>query len=102
MRILIYIGAIVLLIAVPVGRAVLRRCSSAPRYRPWIVVASLIALGVVVGLAPWVGRLDPPYSESPSGIIVVSARGLALTILLSCALGALGAVVMSYRNPGAP
>lgn len=98
MRIVALFLAIILFVAFPTGRAVRGWCRLAPERRSWILVISIIALGVVGWLVPKIGKLHPPWSESPSGIFLILARGIVLTVVASAALGGVVGTVLSYRD----
>jgi protein-S-isoprenylcysteine O-methyltransferase Ste14 len=86
------------LIAIPAGRTVLRWSRAAPHWRPGIVVASVVVLGLVGVQVPGIGDLNPPWSESPSGLLVIMGRVLVLGLLAAVALAAVVAVGVSLRQ----
>jgi hypothetical protein len=50
-----------------------------------LVLAALATLGVVGALVPRIGNLRPPWSESPSGLLVIGARLLGLGAMAAAA-----------------
>ena len=92
---------IVLLILVAAGAAVAglvfrvarRACRDRPALRPLLVLAALAALGAVAWSVPRLGALEPPFSESPAGILVGVGRVLMAGLALVVALATLAAIV---------
>jgi len=100
MRIVAFFVAIILFVAIPTGRAVRGWCRLAPERRPWILAASIVTLGVVTWILPKIGKLHPPWSESPSGLFLILGRGIILTVVASAALGGVAGAILSYRDQG--
>lgn len=92
MKALLPIGVIAFLIGMAVYDTVRGWCRLAPARRPWLIALSIITLGLVVTLAPGIGKLKPPFSESPSGLFVILGRvavlGLASVLAVATLLGA--------------
>src|SRR5688572_8086240 len=58
---------------------------------------------VLVGVAvPGIGDLDPPWSESPSGLFLILGRVVVYGSLAATSLGALVAVLMPGGDFGVP
>jgi hypothetical protein len=45
-------------------------------------------------------KLHPPWSESPSGILLIPGRDIVLTVIGSCVRGAFAGTALSFRNHG--
>jgi hypothetical protein len=92
MKLVAIAAALAALLGVTIYRSVRAACRKAPARRPWLVAAALVALGLVGGLAPSIGRLKPPWSESPSGLLLIGVRILGLGAMAVAALATLLAV----------
>lgn len=72
-------------------RAAAARCRRVPTQRRWIIIASVVAIGLSALLVPWLlADLDPPWSESPAGILIYLGKALIVGVL---GLGALGTLI---------
>ena len=78
-----------------VFRAARRACRERPALRPLMILAALAALGAVAWSVPRLGALEPPFSESPAGILVVLGRVLMAGLALVVALATIAAVVLT-------
>jgi len=88
-------------VGVSAGKVVRGWCSERPGYRPVVVILAAITL-VAVGLRiPGIGDLEPPWSESPSGIFLIIGRFFVYGSLAATALGALVGAVMKPPSYGA-
>lgn len=92
---LIVIAAVAFVIAVPVYETVREWCRLEPRRRPWLVAGAIGSLALVAIVAPGIGKLSPPLSESPAGLFVVLAKAAALGLLAVVALATLLAAAKS-------
>jgi hypothetical protein len=73
-----------------VYRAVGERCREDPSRRPWFIAGSVVALMAAGALVPWLlADLKPPWSESPSGILIYLGKGAVVGGLALVGLGAL-------------
>ena len=86
---LLVIAATAVVIAVPIYQTVRTWCRVAPHRRPWLVAAAIIALAFVAVTVPGIGRLTPPFSESPSGLFVILARAIPLGLTAVAAVATL-------------
>ena len=95
--------AILVAIAFVGYRAALVRCRRDPRRRLRFILGSIALLGLAGLLVPWLlGDLDPPWSESPAGILVYLGRAIIVVVPGLLALGALiGALVSARGGDGA-
>ena len=81
-------------------RRAARYCRRVPQVRPWLILASLAALAGAVAIVPWATRLKPPWSESPSGIFLLLARFIPISLVCLSAIGAiLGAILPERSTP---
>ena len=86
-------------IVVVAYRQTAKRCREVESRRPWFIAGSVAALVLAALLVPWLfADLDPPYSESPAGILVYLGRGAVVGLL---GLGGLGALIGAIF-PGRP
>ena len=95
-RILLVPLALALLLGVTVFRTVRTWCRVAPGRRPWLIALSIGALMAVAFVTPHLGDLEPPWSESPSGIFLVLAR---LIVVGSAAVAAIATLVAITTAP---
>ena len=83
-------------------RATLLRCRRDPSRRRRFILLSIAMLGLAGLLTPWLlADLDPPWSESPAGILVYLGRAVIVVVPGLLALGALLGAMASGR-PAAP
>jgi hypothetical protein len=97
MKLVVLATALALVLAIAVFRAVSGWCRLAPGRRPWFILAGLAALGLVGALAPGMFRLEPPWSESPSGLFLIGARLLGLGSLGVASLATVVAAATATR-----
>jgi hypothetical protein len=100
MRLIVILSLVPVLTAVFVFRRVRRWCEREDRRRPSLIAVSIAILCLVAALVPGVFELRPPYSESPSGLIVILARGEALGILGMAAVATMVAAVIPSGRRG--
>jgi hypothetical protein len=87
-RYLLLFAAIAFVILV--YRVVALRCGRTPTLRPWFAVGGVGALCLAVLLVPWLlAKLKPPWSESPSGILIVAGKLLVVGFLSFVGVGML-------------
>ena len=86
---LLVIAVTAVVIAVPIYRTVREWCRVAPHRRPWLLAAAIGALALVAVTVPGIGRLEPPFSESPLGLFVILARAIPLALVALAALATL-------------
>jgi hypothetical protein len=60
----------------------------------------VVALCLVAALLPKVAELSPPFSESPSGLLVIFVRLEALGIVATAAIATLVASAISPNSGG--
>ena len=89
--------ALALLLGATVFRTVRTWCRIAPGRRPWLIALSLSALMAVAFVVPHIGDLEPPWSESPSGIFLVLAR---VAVVGGVAVMAIATLVAIATAPG--
>lgn len=89
MKLILVLLAVPLLVALPVFRRVRSWCRTASARRPWLIGAAVGALALAAFLVPGAAELDPPYSESPSGLLVIFVRIEVLGVVSSSALATL-------------
>jgi hypothetical protein len=94
---LLVIAVTAVVIAVPIYRTVREWCRVAPHRRPWLLGAAIGALALVAVTVPGIGRLEPPFSESPSGLFVILARAIPLALLALAAVATLLAAARRSR-----
>jgi hypothetical protein len=99
MKLILILLAVPLLVAVPVFRRVRSWCQADSDRRPWLMGAAVAALALVAFLVPGVGELEPPYSESPAGLLVIFARVEALGVIGCAALATLLAATVRWEPP---
>jgi hypothetical protein len=87
------------MLAVTVFRTVRTWCRIAPGRRPWLIALSLGALMAVAFVVPHIGELEPPWSESPSGLFLVLARVLVLGSVAVVAASTLAAIATAPGEP---
>jgi hypothetical protein len=97
--------ALVALVALAVGTPIFRIARVwARRSATARVVMIAGSLGVVaygVSLWSWIGRLEPPFSESPSGLFVVVGRATVVGLGVVAAVATLlGAAFAGSPRPG--
>jgi hypothetical protein len=95
---LLVIGVTAVVIAVPIYHTVREWSRVAPHRRPWLLAAAIGALILVAVIVPHIGKLRPPFSESPAGIFVILARAIPLGLIALAAVATLVAVA----TPPAP
>jgi hypothetical protein len=100
MELILVLLAVPLLVAVPVFRRVRSWCRAESARRPWLIGGAIAALALVAFLVPGVGALEPPYSESPSGLFVIFARVEVLGVVSCAALATLLAATVRWEPPG--
>jgi len=85
-------------LVVRVYRAVALRCGERPSLRAWCFVLGIAGIGIAVALIQWLYKpLEPPWSESPSGIIILLWRFLVICAFALTGLGSLiGAAKPKY------
>ena len=90
----------VLVAVVIVGyRAAFARCRRDPSRRRRFILGSIAMLCLAGLLVPWLLRdLDPPWSESPAGILVYLGRAIIVVVPGLLALGALIGALASPRG----
>lgn len=101
MRLIVILSLVPVLTAVFVFRRVRRWCEREDHRRPWLIAVSIAILCLVAALVPGVFELQPPYSESPSGLIVIFLRGEALAILGMAAVATMVAAAIPSGWRGA-
>lgn len=80
-------------------RVAAAQCRQDPGRRPWFITASIVILCLAGLLVPWVlAKLDPPWSESPSGILVYLGKALVVGVPGLLALGALLGAILPGRS----
>ena len=95
---LLVLGALVAIVVVGY-RASAPQCRRVPSRRPWFIIGSIAILCLAGLLVPWVlAKLDPPWSESPSGIFVYLGKALVVGVPGLLALGALIGAVFPGRS----
>ena len=58
-----------------------------------MIAGAFAVLGGATALWPWVFHLEPPWSESPSGLILIVGRGVPVGLTsVAAAATALGAI----------
>lgn len=94
----ILLGITAIVIVVSVYRAVSTHCRRAPAWRPWLIAASIAALGVVPLLVPWVNQLSPSLRESPGGLLVILPKAAAVSLIALSAIGTLLGAIFPGRS----
>jgi hypothetical protein len=75
------LALVVLAVGIPIFRAARRRARRSGATRGLMVAGALGVLGGATVLWPWVFHLEPPWSESPSGLILIIGRGVPLGLI---------------------
>ena len=70
------LALVVLAVSIPIFRAARRRARRSGATRGLMIVGALGLLGGATALWPWVFHLEPPWSESPSGLFLIVGRGV--------------------------
>jgi hypothetical protein len=98
-----YLGPLAALALVfVVYRDVARRCRINPGHRPWFIVGAVCALVLAGLLIPWLlAKLNPPWSESPSGLLVYLGKAAVVGFLALTGTGALIGAVRPGRSDSA-
>ena len=100
-QLLIALG-IVLALAFLTGRivfaAVRSACGAHPLLRPLSIAGAGVVLAAVAWAIPRLGDLEPPYSESPSGLFVIAGRLLVVFFGSVAALATLAAALTPARS----
>src|SRR5690348_13837903 len=66
-------------------------CARNPHLRRWFLVGGAGALCLAGSLVPWVfAKLKPPFSDSPSGVLVILSK---ILVVGSLGLGGVGALL---------
>jgi hypothetical protein len=81
-----------------VFRKVRRVCDARPFLRVVLIVGAVAVLGTVAWALPRLGDLEPPFSESPSGLFVIAGRLLIVFFALTAALATLAATFAPARS----
>jgi hypothetical protein len=93
---IVLMAAVVLAVGIPVFRVARRRARRSGGIRALMIVGGLVVLGGATALWPWVFHLEPPWSESPSGLILIVGRGVPLGLVsIAAAATFVGAVFAS-------
>ena len=93
------LAIVVLLIGFFVFKTVRPWCRLVPRRRPWLILASVASIVLVVRLYPWINELGPGVGESPAGIFVILAKAIPLGLLFIAAVATILAAAIPFR-PG--
>ena len=73
-------------------------CQRRPGLRPWLMAAAVVVLVLVAVRIPRIGDLEPPWSESPSGIFLIAARVAVLGALLVAGVATIAAASVPLRS----
>lgn len=89
----------VFVVAAPTWGAVRRRYRADPARRVWFVLGAIAGLVAVVWYWPRVGKLSPPWSESPSGLLIVIPQLIGTGAVTVASLTTLVAVFVPLGAP---
>ena len=95
------LALVVLAMGIPIFRAARRRARRSGATRALMIAGALALLGGATALWPWVFHLEPPWSESPSGLILIVGRGVPLGLIsVASAATFLGAAFAGGSSAG--
>jgi hypothetical protein len=73
-------------------------CEAKPMLRPWLIAAGVVVLVLVAVRIPRIGDLEPPWSESPSGLFLIATRVAILGALLVAGVATIAAASVPLRS----
>ena len=95
------LALVALAVGIPIFRAARRRARGSGGSRAVMIAGALGVLGGATALWPWVFHLEPPWSESPSGLILIVGRGVPVGLIsVAAAATFLGAAFAGGSSAG--